>query len=72
MSEITLTNPSIQSLTFHSGTQFIVKFTCDGRIEINPEYQADEAAREFWKCVVKLAPEFFNHDSSTFERWVNK
>lgn len=34
----------------------------DGRVEVNPKYTTDEAAKLFWDAVIKLAPDFFDKD----------
>lgn len=34
----------------------------DGRVEVNPKYTTDEAAKLFWDAVVRIAPDFFNKD----------
>ncbi len=36
-----------------------VKIHRDGRIEVDPKYTTDEAARKFWEAVRMMAPEFF-------------
>lgn len=34
----------------------------DGRVEVNPKYTTDEAAKLFWDAVIQLAPDFFDKD----------
>lgn len=33
----------------------IMRITADGRVEVNPEFTTDQAARAFWDAVKKLA-----------------
>ena len=31
----------------------------DGRVDVNPKYTTDEAAKKFWEAVVQISPEIF-------------
>lgn len=40
---------------FAEGGREIVRITADGRVEVNPEFTTDQAAKAFWDAVKKLA-----------------
>lgn len=37
----------------------------DGRVEIDPKYTTDEAAKMFWDAVQKISPNFLQKETST-------
>jgi hypothetical protein len=43
-------------LSFSQLNETIVTFHRDGRVEINPKYSADEAAKAFWNAVIRMNP----------------
>lgn len=71
--DLIIRNVQPTSLQFHAANDWFVKIHSDGRVEINEDFTMDEAAMEFWRCVIKMAPEFFGQEqSSTFERCMRK
>jgi hypothetical protein len=34
----------------------------DGRVDVDPKYTTDEAAKLFWKAIRDMAPSFLNKD----------
>jgi hypothetical protein len=43
-------------LSFYQSNEAIVTFHRDGRVEINPKYSAEEAAKAFWNAVIRMNP----------------
>lgn len=54
MKDITITRKSDLLLLSSNLNDTIVRFHKDGRIEVNPKYTVDEAAKLFWEKVIKL------------------
>jgi hypothetical protein len=56
MSLVDLTCASDSVLSLYQSNEQIVSIHPDGRIEINPKYTTDEAAKAFWEAVIRMNP----------------
>jgi len=41
----------------------VVTIHSDGRVDVDPKYTTDEAAKLFWKAIRDMAPSFFKKDN---------